>query len=164
MTEKTITWADTSDALAAMPTMPGIEYLRAMQRGDLPGAPIASAMEMSLLEVEPGTVTFECVPDASHFNPLGTVHGGYACTVLDSALGCAVQTTLPAGIGYTSIEIKINYLRAILPSSGPLRAVGTVTKPGSRVAFADGVLLDNEGKTVATATGSLLVFPIAAKD
>ncbi len=82
--------------------------------------------------------------------------------MLDSALGCAVQTTLPAGIGYTSIEIKVNYLRPIMPSSAPLRAVGKVTKPGNRVAFADGELIDVNGKVVATATGALLVFPIGA--
>ncbi|MCA0377817.1 MAG: PaaI family thioesterase [Actinobacteria bacterium] len=161
--EKTVIWQDTKPALAKLPALAGIDYLRAMMAGELPGPPIASLMQMELTEVEEGSATFVCTPDESHFNPIGTVHGGYACTVLDSALGCAVQTTLPAGTGYTSIEIKINYLRPIMPSSAPLRAIGTVTKPGNRVAFADGVLIDAAGKTVATATGSLLVFPIGAQ-
>lgn len=161
--EKTITWQDTRPALAKLPTLTGIDYLRGMMAGELPVPPIASLMQMELNEVAEGSATFVCTPDDSHFNPIGTVHGGYACTVLDSALGCAVQTTLPAGTGYTSIEIKINYLRPIMPSSAPLRAIGTVTKPGNRVAFADGALIDAAGKTVATATGSLLVFPIAAE-
>ena len=114
--EKTVTWQDTGPALAKLPTLAGIDYLRGMMTGELPGPPIASLMQMELAEVDEGSATFVCTPDESHFNPIGTVHGGYACTVLDSALGCAVQTTLPAGTGYTSIEIKINYLRPIMPS------------------------------------------------
>jgi uncharacterized protein (TIGR00369 family) len=88
------------------------------------------------------------------------VHGGLVCTLLDSALGCAVQSTLSRGQGYTSIEIKVNYLRPVFAGSGPLTCSATVTKPGNRVAFADGVVTDGSGKTVATATGSLLVFAI----
>jgi uncharacterized protein (TIGR00369 family) len=143
-----------------MPTMSGLDYLRAMIAGELPPPPIASLMDMTLVEAEPGTATFVCEPDESHYNPIGTVHGGLVCTLLDSALGCAVQTTLPQGQGYTSIEIKVNYLRPVLAGSGRLTCVATVTKPGNRVAFADGVVTDASGKTVATATGSLLVFPI----
>jgi uncharacterized protein (TIGR00369 family) len=144
-----------------MPTMSGLDYLRAMIAGELPPPPIASLMDMTLVEAAPGTATFICEPDESHYNPIGTVHGGLVCTLLDSALGCAVQTTLPQGQGYTSIEIKVNYLRPVLAGSGRLTCVATVTKPGNRVAFADGVVTDASGKTVATATGSLLVFPIA---
>ncbi len=158
--EKTITWQDASPSLQQLPKLTGIDFLRKMMAGELAGPSISSTMQMHLTDVGEGTVTFECVPDESHFNPLGTIHGGYACTVLDSALGCAVQTTLPQGVGYTSIEIKINYLRPIMPDSAPLRAIGTVTKPGNRVAFADGELIDATGRVVATATGSLLVFAI----
>ncbi|WP_349863647.1 PaaI family thioesterase [Leifsonia sp. WHRI 6310E] len=143
-----------------MPTLSGLDYLRAMIDGVLPPPPIASLMDMTLVEAAPGTATFVCEPGESHYNPIGTVHGGLVCTLLDSVLGCAVQTTLPQGQGYTSIEIKVNYLRPVLAGSGPLTCVGTVTKPGNRVAFADGVVTDAAGKVVATATGSLLVFPI----
>ncbi|WP_431280425.1 PaaI family thioesterase [Leifsonia poae] len=143
-----------------MPTMSGLDYLQSMIDGELPPPPIASHMRMALTEVGPGTATFVCEPDESHYNPIGTVHGGLVCTLLDSALGCAVQTTLAKGQGYTSIEIKVNYLRPVFASAGPLTCVATVTKPGSRVAFADGVVTDASGKAVATATGSLLVFPI----
>jgi uncharacterized protein (TIGR00369 family) len=90
------------------------------------------------------------------------VHGGLVCTLLDTVAGCAVHTTLPAGFGYTSIELKVNYLRAVHLTSGPLTAVGTVVKPGRRVAFAEGEVYDAAGKVVATATSSLLVFPIPA--
>ncbi|WP_223695216.1 PaaI family thioesterase [Leifsonia poae] len=143
-----------------MPEMTGLDYLQAMLDGVLPPPPIASLVNMTLTAVGPGTATFVCEPDESHYNPIGTVHGGLVCTLLDSVLGCAVQTTLPQGQGYTSIEIKVNYLRPVLAGTGPLTCVGTVTKPGSRVAFADGVVTDATGKAVATATGSLLVFPI----
>jgi uncharacterized protein (TIGR00369 family) len=157
---RTVRWDDPAPAVAVMPTMSGLEYLHAMIAGELPPPPIASLMRMTLTHADRGTATFVCDPDESHYNPIGTVHGGLVCTLLDSVLGCAVQSTLPQGQGYTSIEIKVNYLRPVLAGSGPLTCVGTVTKPGNRVAFADGVVTDGTGKTVATATGSLLVFPI----
>jgi uncharacterized protein (TIGR00369 family) len=158
--QRLVEWEDPAPGVAVMPTMSGLDYLRAMIAGELPPPPIASLMDMTLVEAAPGTATFICEPDESHYNPIGTVHGGLVCTLLDSALGCAVQTTLPQGQGYTSIEIKVNYLRPVLAGSGRLTCVATVTKPGNRVAFADGVVTDASGKTVATATGSLLVFPI----
>lgn len=158
--QRVVTWDDTSVGLRAMPTMSGLDYLQAMIDGELPAPPIAHLMRFRLTSVAPGTATFLCETDESQYNPIGTVHGGLVCTLLDSAIGCAAQTTLPAGVGYTSIEIKINYLRPVLHSSGPLTCVGTVTKPGSRVAFAEGVVTDAAGKVVATGSSSLLVFPI----
>lgn len=138
----------------------GFELMTKIAAGELPGAPIASHFAMELAEVGRGTVTFRCQPDESHYNPIGAVHGGLVCTLLDSALGCATHTTLPAGTGYTSIEIKVNYLRAVTSDSGPLICTGRVTKPGRRVTFADGEVVDNQGKVVATASGSLLIFPL----
>lgn len=160
--EKTISWHDVDEALAAMPALSGLEYLQKMASGELPAAPIASHMAMDLTGVEEGSVTFTCHPDASHYNPIGMVHGGLVATLLDSALGCATHTTLPAGTGYTSIEIKVNFLRPVTSQSGPLTCTGTVTKAGRRVAFAEGEVLDNQNRAVATATGSLLIFPLAA--
>jgi uncharacterized protein (TIGR00369 family) len=157
---RTVTWEDPAPGVAVMPTMTGLEYLRSMLQGELPPPPITALMRMTLVSADPGTATFVCEPDESHYNPIGTVHGGFLCTVLDSALGCAVQTTLPQGQGYTSIEINVNYLRPVYAHTGLLTCTATVTKPGNRVAFADGVITDASGKTVATATGSLLVFPI----
>lgn len=158
--EKVVTWQDPSAGPAVQATMSGLDYLKAMVAEEIPAAPIASHIDMKLLDVGPGTVTFECQPDESHYNPIGTVHGGLVCTLLDSALGCATQTTLPAGTGYTSIEIKVNYLRPVHAGNGPLTCVGTVTKPGSRVAFAEGVVTDAAGKEVATASGSVLILPL----
>ncbi|MEO7017313.1 MAG: PaaI family thioesterase [Leifsonia sp.] len=163
MTERRrlVEWEDPAPGVAIMPTMNGLEYLQAMIDGTLPPPPITSLMTMRLTEAREGRAVFVCEPDESHYNPIGTVHGGLVCTLLDSALGCAVQSTLSQGQGSTSIEIKVNYLRPVLAGAGPLTCVGTVTKPGNRVAFADGVVTDASGKAVATATGSLLVFPIA---
>ena len=157
---RTVEWEDPAPGVARMPALSGLDYLRAMLSGELPPPPIASLMRMTLTDAGPGTATFVCDPDESHYNPIGTVHGGLVCTLLDSALGCAVQSTLPQGQGYTSIGITVNYLRPVLAGGGRLTCVATVTKPGNRVAFADGVVTDGAGKVVATATGSLLVFAI----
>jgi len=94
------------------------------------------------------------------YNPMGMVHGGAVCTLLDTATACAVYTTLPEGLGYTSVEIKVNYLKAVTVDSGPLTAVGTVVKAGSRIGFAEGKVTDASGKLVATATSTLLVFEL----
>jgi len=156
----TVQWRDPELGLAALPELSGIDFMKRIADGELPAAPIASHFGMDLIEVAPGTVTFRCVPDESHYNPIGTVHGGLVCTLLDSALGCATHTTLPAGSGYTSIEIKVNYLRPVSAGNGALTCRGRVTKPGRRVAFAEGEVVDDQGKVVATASGSLLVFPL----
>lgn len=156
----TIEWTDPAPALAVLPALAGLDFMKKVAAGELPGAPIASHFAMQVLEVDSGTVTFQCQPDNSHYNPIGMVHGGLVCTLLDSALGCATHTTLEAGTGYTSIEIKVNYLRPVTADSGPLICTGRVTKPGRRVVFAEGEVVDNQGKTVATASGSLLVFPL----
>lgn len=158
--ETMIRWEDPATGLAVLPTVSGLEFLTRMKNREVPGPPIAAHFAMDILEVEPGSVTFTCTPDESHMNPIGVVHGGLVCTLLDSALGCATHTTLPAGTGYTSIEIKVSYLRPVTAAAGPLTCVGRVTKPGRRVAFAEGEVVDGAGKVVATATGSLLVFPL----
>jgi uncharacterized protein (TIGR00369 family) len=100
------------------------------------------------------------VPDESAYNPIGVVHGGLVCTLLDSVTACAVHSTLPLGKGYTSIEIKVSYLRAVTADSGRLTATGTLVKGGSRVAFSEGVVTDESGTPVATATSTCLVFDL----
>jgi uncharacterized protein (TIGR00369 family) len=157
---RTVSWHDPLVGAKLATTMSGLDYLHAMIEGSIPPPPITSLMNMTLASAEPGTAVFTCLPDESHYNPIGSVHGGFVCTVLDSAAGCAVHTTLAAGLGYTSLEIKVNYLRAVKADSGELTVTGTVTKPGSRVAFAEAVLTDSAGRTVATASSTLLVFPV----
>lgn len=156
----TVEWEDPAPGAAQLAELTGLEFVRGLADGTYPAPPIAKLMGFELAEVEPGHVVFECEAGEQHYNPIGTVHGGLACTLLDSALGCAVQTTLQQGQGYTSIDISVSYLRPILADSGRLRCEGTVTKPGSRVAFAEGRLVDGRGRLVATASSSLMVFAV----
>jgi len=158
--ETTVTWGDPAIGLTQLPHLDGTDFLQKIADGEIPGAPIGAHIGMEFSEVERGKVTFTCHPDESHYNPIGVVHGGLVCTLLDSALGCAAHSLLPAGMGYTSIDINISYLRLVTADSGPLVATGRVTKPGRRVTFAEGEVVDAAGKTVATATSSLLVFPL----
>ncbi|WP_040816606.1 PaaI family thioesterase [Nocardia concava] len=155
---KTVQWYDPKVGLEAAPGKTGLEYLTAMASGEIPGAPIAGLMNMRPISAGPGDVVFTCSPDESLYNPIGMVHGGVACTLLDSAAGCAVHTTLAAGVGYTSIEIKVSYLRPIHAHTGEILAHGWVTKPGRRVAFAEADLRDADGTLLATATSACLII------
>ena len=159
---RTVSWHDPVASARAGLRMGGLDYLGAIRDGRIPPAPIAALMQMDLVEADPGRVVFSCNPDASAYNPIGAVHGGLVCTLLDSVCGCALHSTLPAGRGYTSIEIKVSYLKAVNLASGPLRATGSVVKAGSRVGFTEGVVTDADGAVVATATSTLLLFDLPA--
>jgi uncharacterized protein (TIGR00369 family) len=156
--QKTITWYEPLAAAEQGKALSGLDHLRAIMSGQLAPPPIAAHFDFGLVAAEPGDVTFTCTPDESAYNPIGLVHGGLVCTLLDSVTGCAVQSTLPAGVGYTSIEIKVSYLRPVHGHTGELRAHGWVTKPGRRVAFAEGDVRDSEGKAVATASSTCLIM------
>ncbi|MEW5808493.1 MAG: PaaI family thioesterase [Actinomycetota bacterium] len=157
---KTVSWHDPAPAAAMGLSMAGIDYLNAMIDGSVSPPPIAGLMEFAMVSAEPGRVVFTCTPDESAYNPIGTVHGGLVCTLLDSVTGCAAHTVLPRGKGYTSIEIKVNYLKAVRAGGGELTATGTLVKAGSRVSFAEGVVCDARGSAVATASSSLLIFDL----
>lgn len=155
---RTVSWEDPAAARKAGAEMSGIELLRAICDGRLPLPPIAELMGFRLSEVEEGRVVFECEPAEYHYNPIGSVHGGLAATLLDSAMGCAVNTLLPAGTSYTTLEIKVNYLRPLSAGMGTVRAEGTVITVGSRVAVAQGQLTDERGKVCAIGTTTCLVL------
>ena len=157
---RTVSWHDPAITALGALERSGLETMQAIRDGELPAPPIAMLMQFDIVELAEGRVAFSCLLDESVYNPIGVVHGGLVCTLLDTVAGCAVHTTLPQGMAYTSIELKVNYLRAVHASSGPLTAVGTVAKPGRRVAFAEGEVRDSAGRVVATASSSLLVFPI----
>jgi uncharacterized protein (TIGR00369 family) len=157
---RTVTWEDPLITAAGGIERSGLETMRAIRDGELPQPPIAALLQFDIRELEEGRVVFGCSLDESVYNPLGVVHGGLVCTLLDTVAGCAVHTTLPQGLGYTSIELKVSYLRAVRADNGPLTAIGTVVKPGRRVAFAEGQVLDAADRLVATASSSLLVFPL----
>jgi uncharacterized protein (TIGR00369 family) len=138
----------------------GLEQLRAVFDATYPDrAPgIGATMGFSMVELEEGRVVFEGDPDERVYNPIGTVHGGYAATLLDSAVGCAVHSQLKAGQSYTTLELKVAYHRAMTKDTGPVRAEGVVVKMGARAAFAEGRLTDLDGRLYASATSTLLVF------
>lgn len=135
----------------------GLQQLRAMlATGRQP--PIGETLAFSLVEVDRGHAVFEGSPDRSVYNPIGSVHGGYAATLLDSACGIAVCSQLAANQGYTTLELKVSYLRGLSDASGKVRATGRVTSMGRRVAFAEATLHDGAGRLCATASSTLLVF------
>jgi len=141
--------------------MTGLEYLRALAAGDAAGAPIAELMGIEAIEAEEGRIVFAGVPGPQHYNPIGTVHGGFAATLLDSALGCAVHTTLPAGVGYTSLELKVNFTRPITTETGRVLCEGKVVHRGSRVATAEARLTaEQTGKLLAHGTTTCLIIPL----
>jgi uncharacterized protein (TIGR00369 family) len=158
---KTVQWYDPKITAEAAARMAGLEFLRAIRDGLLPPPPIASLLGFAATELERGYVVFEGTPDESVYNPIGTVHGGLVCTMADTVAACAVHTTLEAGVGYTSIDLNVSYTRPVTRDSGRLRAIGTVVKPGRRVAFSRAEILDGAGKVVATATSSCLIMPPA---
>ena len=135
----------------------GLEQLRAMMAADERPS-IGRTLDFNLVEVGDGLAIFEGNPDERTYNPMGTVHGGYAATLLDSACGIATHSKLAAGQVYTTLELKIAYHRAITASTGQVRAVGTVTTFGRRVTFAEAKLTDKQGRLLATATSTLLVI------
>lgn len=152
---KTVTWHDPAIALAAAATMPGREFLQAILDGDLPRPPFAALTGAELVSVGDGAVGFRCTPDESTYNPLGVMHGGMLCTLLDSAAGCAVQTQLPAGVGITSIEIKVSFLSAVRADSGTLEIEGRSLRVGRQVAFGEAHARAAGGKLVGHATTSM---------
>lgn len=141
-------------------TMSGREMLEGIVAGTYPQPPMAEIMGMRLSSVGDGTATFEGTPALQHYNPLGTVHGGFAATLLDSCMACAVQTQLAVGVGYTTIEFKVTLVRPITVDTGPVLATGTVVNVGRRVGVADGKLTDQAGKILAHGTTSCLIFPL----
>jgi len=154
---KTITWQDPIALAAVGRTLSGLDFMRKLARRELPAPPIAQLFGFEIDSVELGDVVFRCAPDESTYNPIGVVHGGMACVLLDTVAGCAVHTTLPAEVAYTSLEIKVNYLRPIHGGT-VLIAHGWVTKPGRRAAFAEADIRDEDGRVLATASSTCLVM------
>lgn len=149
--------AEVAALAAAGAELSGREFLEAIIDGRLPPPPIATLFGAELVAVGEGEALFRCEPDESTYNPLGTVHGGFLCMLLDSAAGCAVQTLLPAGVGYGSIEIKVSFLKPLRADSGPIEAFGRALRVGGRVAFAEAHARDQNGELVGHATTSIAV-------
>jgi uncharacterized protein (TIGR00369 family) len=151
---RTLTWQDPVPTAAAGATMTGLEYMQAIVAGELPPPPIAVTMRMRPIELRDGRAVFEGEPGEEHYNPIGVVHGGYAATLLDSALGCAVHTTLPAGVAYTSLGIEAKFVRPITRDTGRVLCEANVVYRGRRQATA-------EAKLTAAETGKLLAHGVS---
>lgn len=136
----------------------GMQVFEAMMAGRLPAPPIGQTLDFELVQVEPGMAVFQGRPGPAHYNPMGTVHGGWFATLLDSAVGCAVHSTLPAGKAYTTLELKINIVRALTERVPLVRAEGRVVHGGNQVATAEGRLVGPDGKLYAHASTTCLVF------
>lgn len=142
----------------------GLDFLRDIASGVLPYPPIGKTLNFFLLEVEEGRVVFQGTPVFDFYNPIGSVHGGWAATLLDSCMACAIQTTLKAGFGYTTAELKLNLVRPLSDRTGPVRAEGKVIHPGRQVATSEGRLCGPDGKLYAHGTTTCVVFPLPAEE
>jgi uncharacterized protein (TIGR00369 family) len=146
-----------SDTIEAT-TPSGLEQIRSLMGGNSNYRGIAHKLDFKPVFADEGFVVFEGHPTEAVYNPIGTVHGGYAATLLDSAMGCAVHTLMKDGQGYTTLELKVAYHRAMTAESGTVRAEGKVISLGRRAAFAEGRLIDGKGRLCATGTTTCLVF------
>ncbi|UTH74416.1 PaaI family thioesterase [Chromobacterium sp. IIBBL 290-4] len=164
-TERTLTvqWDDPMTGARAALDLSGLDYLQAMADGRLPAPPVAKLLGFDFIRAEKGEVEFAFHPHESQFNPIGTVHGGVISTLLDSAMGCSVHSTLPQGKAYTTLELKVNFVRAVLPANGKLICRGKVIHAGGRMATAEGHLQDEAGKLYAHATTTCMIFDTPAR-
>jgi len=160
--ERTIRWDDPLATAREGLAMAGRDYLAAICSGELPLPPICRLLGFSISEFDEGRVTMRLVPGEYHYNPLGVVHGGVAATLLDSVMGCAVHSTLPAGRGYTTLEMKVNHLRAIAADTGEIIAEGWVVHAGRQIAMAESRIVDGRGKLYAAGVETCLVFDRSA--
>ena len=155
---RTITWEDPWPLAEAGRALSGLEFLQKIVAGELPPPPLAALMNFDLVELREGYAVFAVKPAEYHYNPIGVVHGGLAATLLDSAMGCAVHSTLPAGAGYTTLEIKVNFIRAMSANTGRVRCEAKIVHAGARTAIAEGRVVDESGKLYAHGTTTCLIL------
>ncbi|MFD7458264.1 MULTISPECIES: PaaI family thioesterase [unclassified Streptomyces] len=157
---RTYEWEDPTTSAAAVGRGTGLDFLRDVVAGRLPAAPLAATLGFTLDEVDHGHAVFSLLPGEEHYNPIGSMHGGVYATLLDSAAGCAVQSTLPQGTGYTSVDLAVKFLRPVTVDTGRVRAVGTVLNAGRRTALAEARLLDEKDRLLAHATSTCMIFSV----
>jgi uncharacterized protein (TIGR00369 family) len=154
---RTYEWLEPVELAATAGPLSGEQYLEAWTGGELT-PPMAATLGFGLTDFGEGHVEIRCTPDEYHYNPYGTVHGGLAATLLDSATGCAIQSRLPAGTGYATLNLAVSYLRPITTGTGEIRCIGKVVSMGRTVAVSEADLLDGPGKTLARATATCLLI------
>ena len=155
---RTISWEDPRALAEAGKGLSGLEYLQKIVAGELPRPPIGALMNFNITELSEGRAVFTVEPAEYHYNPIGVVHGGLAATLLDSAMGCAVHSTLPAGGGYTTLEIKVNYIRPMTAETGRVRCEAKVIHVGGRTASAEGRVVGESGTLYAHGTTTCIIF------
>jgi uncharacterized protein (TIGR00369 family) len=158
MPSRTFHWEDTARGLEAAGQLSGLDYLNAMSAGSLPLSPLVKTLDFTVDSIEKGKVTFGFTPQEFHYNPLGSVHGGVISALLDSAMGCTLHSVLAAGSGYTTLELKTNFLKAVTTATGPLKAIGRIIHAGSRTALLEAELVDEKGKIYAHGTSTCLIL------
>ena len=155
---RTYSWSDPAQHADLIGTRSGLELLQAMAAGELPAPPVMHLIDMAGMEVEEGSVTVYLDPREFHYNPLGSVHGGVLSTLLDTAAACSVHTTLAAGVGYTSLDLNVKFLRPVTVATGRIKCQGAVLQRGRRTALAEARMTDQQGRLIAHATSSCLIF------
>ena len=155
-----VEWPNPAEIAKVARGMAGLEFLQSVAQRKVPGPPISHLIGFRLTEAAHGRIVFTFEPHESHYNPIGSVHGGVVATVLDSAMGCAVHATLPAGRFYTTLEIKVNYIRPVGTGSGTLRAIGETIHSGRQTGIAEGRLVDESGRVYAHGTTTCIVFDL----
>jgi uncharacterized protein (TIGR00369 family) len=155
---RTFGWTDPTLHASLIGRRSGLDLLRAVGTGEVPPSPIMQLIDLESLEAEDGSVTVRITPQEFHYNPLGTMHGGVIATLLDTAAACSVHTTLPVGVGYTSLDLNVKFLRPVTIATGQLTCTGTVLQRGRRTALAEASLTDASNRLLAHATSSCLIF------
>lgn len=158
--QRLVRWEDPHALAAAGRTLSGRDYLEAIRSGLLPRPPVAALIDFTFDTVKEGHAVMSLLPAEEHYNPIGSVHGGIIATLLDSVMGCAVHASLPQGRGYTTLEIKVNYLRAVTHATGRVRAEGSIIHVGRQMAAAEARLFDAADRLYAHATTTCLVFDV----
>ncbi len=155
---RTYSWEDPLALSEQMAGRSGLDLMQLMAAGELPPPPIAETLGFRLVEASHGHAVFECEPAEFHYNPIGIVHAGLAMTLMDSAMGLAFVTTIDAAVGWTTLEVKANFTRALTADTGVVRCTGSVVHPGRRVATTESRIEDSEGRLCAHGTSTILVL------
>jgi uncharacterized protein (TIGR00369 family) len=155
---RSYSWDDPARTAAGAADRSGLDFVRAMIDGELPPPPIAATMDFTLVEADKGHVVVTSRVQEWQYNPIGTVHGGVYATLLDSAAGLALQTTLPPGTKWTTLDLTVKFLRGMSPESGMVRTIGSIAHQGRRTALAEARMYDEQDRLLATATSSLLIL------
>jgi len=158
MRSRVLEWTDPSETLAAATRLSGLDYLRGLQSGEIPPPPMAAVANLEILEIERGRAVFAGTPGEEHYNPHGTVHGGWMSALVDTALGCAVHSVLDAGVIYTTLDLHVNFIRPVTRETGRLTCEGVVLHAGSRICTAEAKVRDADGRLCAHGTCTCLVM------